>query len=707
MSLTSIMSTATSGLLAAQTGLRTVSDNIANVNTPGYVRKVINQVSLVTLGAGSGVDVIGINRVVDKYLQSASLGAASTAGRASIMADLSDRVQSLFGDPSTSDSFFSRLDQAYSEFAALGNDPSSTLQRSETIGTLQNFFDESTRIAGSLSDLQGEADTKLRADVDRANELMSQIAKLNGDISRAKIGGADASGSENIQAQMVNELSGLMNMQVAEKPLGGVVLRTQDGMLLADEASATLTYNKSTSGAGFMSIVPAQSGGQSFDARITGGEIVGLLNMRDQEIPGALSQLTEFVSKAAAEINRVHNAHSAAPAPATLTGKNTGLLDAATAFGNFTGKTTRAFVNAAGVIQNKVDIDFTAPAPGISINCGAATAFTPANFVATLNTALTGAGIGSATFTNGALTLNAATGGVAIVDDAVNPSRKAGQGFSQFMGMNDLVSSTSLAPYDTGLTAADAHGFTAGQTLDLRVSDAAGGRIRDVQVVVPAGATMANLITALNANTTGVGPYGQFSMDANGRMTYGATGTPGSTVSVLTDATARGVGGPSISELFGIGPAERATAAGSFSVKATINQNPSLLSLSSVNLAAGTQPALSVGDGSGGAALSQAGENIAGFAAVNGFTAANMSVSRYATEFAGLLGRRSASASTQEESASAVKAEADNRRTSFEGVNMDEELVKLTTYQQAFNASARLISAANDMYDTLEAMMLR
>ncbi len=48
-----------------------------------------------------------------------------------------------------------------------------------------------------------------------------------------------------------------------------------------------------------------------------------------------------------------------------------------------------------------------------------------------------------------------------------------------------------------------------------------------------------------------------------------------------------------------------------------------------------------------------------------------------------------------------MRTEARQRQASHEGVNLDEELVNLTTYQQAFNASARMIQAAKDLYDTL------
>ena len=78
-----------------------------------------------------------------------------------------------------------------------------------------------------------------------------------------------------------------------------------------------------------------------------------------------------------------------------------------------------------------------------------------------------------------------------------------------------------------------------------------------------------------------------------------------------------------------------------------------------------------------------------------------MSLARYASELAGSLGRTSAAAENAKKSADSVQSEATVRRSSFEGVNMDEELIRLTTYQQAFNASARLIQAVNDLYDEL------
>ena len=154
MTITTVLNTATSGLMAAQIGLRTVADNVANANTPGYVRKAVQQTSLVTRGVGSGVHVEGVGRVVDQYLQSASLRAGSTSGRANVLSEMLDRMQSLFGDPSSESGFFSGLDQALASFASLADDPASSLQRSQSLSALETFFDDARRITSSLVQLR-------------------------------------------------------------------------------------------------------------------------------------------------------------------------------------------------------------------------------------------------------------------------------------------------------------------------------------------------------------------------------------------------------------------------------------------------------------------------------------------------------------------------------------------------------------------------
>lgn len=701
MSLNTILSIGTSGLSVAQTGLRVVSDNIANANTAGYVRKTVTQVSLSTNGIGSGVGVEAISRAANKYLQAASLTSASATGAADVLSNYLDNAQALFGDPSGDNSYFSGLDDVYSAFSAAADSPASQLLRSQALTRVQAFLSDSSRINASLSTLAKQADTQINSDIDQANNLISQIYGLNADIARSKSIGGDASGSENIQSGLIDQLGKLIDVQVGPRATGGVNLRAGDGTILIGDGVATLSYNRTDSGSGVIQVTATGSAVQSITARISGGELKGLLDLRNTELPGMSAQLGEFVSQAVSEINRAHNAASAVPAPTSLIGKDVG-LDLPTAISGFTGKTTVAITDSGGNLLHKVDIDFSAGT--MSLDGGAAAGFTPASFLTTLNGQL-GAN-GSASFSNGALTLSATgSNGIAIADDAASPSLKAGQGFSMFFGMNDLIKSTGYS-YVTGLKTTDAHGFTPGDQIKLRLTDANGARLRDVPVTVPPAGTMQDLLNALNDPTTGVGLYGSFALDSDGRMAFTANLGSGVSMSVLNDDTERGVGGPSMTELFGLGDAERGGRASRYSLDPAILSNPSLLAMAKLDPSAalGTS-VLAQGDGRGGVGLARAGDVTTQFAAVGGFGATSMTVSRYASEFGGHVGRKADNAETALTSAQAVKDEADARRQSVEGVNLDEELVNMTTYQQAFNASARVITAAKDMYDALLGML--
>ena len=696
MSLTAMLKTAASGLNAAQMNLRVTSDNIANVNTPGYVRKQVDQAPLVVGGRGMGVEILGVSRVTDQYLQTASLAASSDASRWSAVSQYLDNAQSLFGNPSDESFYFSRLDDIFSAFAASADDPSSSLLRSQAISNVEDFLAETSRINTQFAELGETVDAKLAADVNRINDLLAQINQMNADISRAKLTSGDASGSENIQAQLIDELSTLMSVQISSKPTGGVIIRSAEGLLLSGEGrAATLSYNRTATTKGYIAVEPENGSGYPQPIQVKGGEIRGLMDLRDTRLPAMVEQLGEFISRGVEQINAAHNKSTSSPPPKVLNGRDTG-LDLPSAVGGFTGKTTLAILDKDGLVQSTVDIDFDAGtmSPG--------GAFTPANFLASLNTAMGGAA--TASFSNGALSI-AGTGDNRIAIDE-GTSMKAGRAFSHFFGLNDMIRSSGMISYETGLKGTDPHGFTAGDTISFRLAQADGKPIRDVTVTVPAGADMNDLLTALNDPATGVGQHGQFTLDAKGGLSFAGNPPQNATLSVTQDLTSRGSGGPSMSQFFGLGAVERAGRSGRLSVDTAISQDPMRLSLATLDLTvAAGKPAVTAGDGRGARLLAAAGDVTTNFAAAGALGPVTMTLTRYAAEFGGSIGRQAQEAETRAKAAVAVNAEANARRQAVEGVNVDEELVRLTTYQQAFNASARMIQAARELFDVLNNMI--
>jgi flagellar hook-associated protein 1 FlgK len=705
--LTSILQTSSQGLAAAQTGINTVSNNVANLNTAGYVREIVNQGAISDQGLGAGVVVSGVTRAANQYLQNASLSASGTAGLSSAISSTLSQAQALFGDPTSTTSYFNQLNTVFADFSAAANTPTSSLSSQQAISDVSQFLSKSQSIDGSLSALSTQADASATNDVSQINQLLGQISQLNTDITSVTASNGQAADLQNSQSQLINQLSSLIGVKVASTASGGVSVSTAGGAQLVGQfGAATLSYTSTANATGQVSITqPAAQQAQSL--AVTSGDLGGVLSLRNTQIPGLRSQLSEFVTQTVNAINQASNAASSVPPPAQLNGSNTG-LDLPTAIGGFTGSTTIAIVNGSGVLQHSYAVTFNGASGGtISVDGGAATAFTTNNFLTSLNTAL--GTNGTASFTNGALSLSTSVAGtgLAIQDSSATPTNNAGRGFSQYFGLNNLISSSAITNYNTGLTATDASGFTPGGTITLGVGDAYGNPITDVTVTMPAAGTVQGVINALNSSATGVGLFGQFSLSSTGALTFTPTGQTGATLTVLSDTTQRGAGGPSLSQLFGIGDAQQASRTATYSVRSDIVANPSKLPLATLDLGAATtgQPVLVAGDGSGGQLLAAAGSTTQSFAAAGTAAAIATSVTQYSAQFAGSLADTASAAAQASTNATSVQTEAETQRQSVEGVNLDQELVNLTTYQQAYSASARLVTATQDLFTALINML--
>ena len=117
------------------------------------------------------------------------------------------------------------------------------------------------------------------------------------------------------------------------------------------------------------------------------------------------------------------------------------------------------------------------------------------------------------------------------------------------------------------------------------------------------------------------------------------------------------------------------------------------------------QPALAVGDGRGAVAMANSGSTTTTFSSAGALKSLATSVSNYGSQLAGQIGAMATNASNADDASTALLNQATAQRSAAEGVNLDTELVNLTTYQQSYNASARLIQAVKDMYTTLMNMV--
>jgi flagellar hook-associated protein 1 FlgK len=307
----------------------------------------------------------------------------------------------------------------------------------------------------------------------------------------------------------------------------------------------------------------------------------------------------------------------------------------------------------------------------------------------------------------------AATGpnaGLGFSQPAGSVSSRGGRSFSQFFGLNDLVQAAQPSNFDTGFTGADlsaanSAGFTAGQQFTLSVSDPSGKALKQFTYTATGTESLQAVVDAINDPTTGLGQYDTFALDSNGQLV--GTPTSGNTNTVLDingDNTNRGGTGVSFTAMFGIGRRYQMEQASSLTVRAPILSQPRNLALAHLDFDSTTQPGdvvAAVSDNSGAQALVSLATGTIGFNAAGDLRATASTVGDYAALLVGNASSNAAAVTQQKSAADSVKAEVETRRSSVEGVNLDEELSNMIIYQQAYNAAARLVTVAKELYDTL------
>jgi flagellar hook-associated protein 1 FlgK len=684
------------GLSASQAGLATVSNNIANVGTAGYARQRVSLSTAVAGGQVSGVIVGEPSRVADKFLENAVYQRGGAAGRSDVVSSYLDRLQSLFGATDSSAGLGARLSAlsaSAAEIDSVGSAqtvPLFTGNVSDAIGTLN-------QLQSDVSNLRADAETQISYTVDRVNTLLQQIHDLNDEVSRLSGLGLSTSGPADQRMSALQELSGLMDVTVREQSDGRVNIDTASGQVLLDKRLRQLSY---PSGAGAsQSSYPAidirfasddgvmgASTGEQIDSSAVGGTLGGLLDIRDRALPNFTEQLGVLFSGLAQSLNAVSNAGTTLPPPNSLTGEPNGLIGSDRL--GFTGKAVFAVAAADGTLIQKATVDFDALGPGATVD----------DAVAAINAGLSPAA--TASFANGVLSITAtdSSQGIAIAQDPDTPSDRAGVGFSQFFGLNNLITSDSSALVPSGFTASDPTGFGAGETTQLALRDSTGKLLASYTMTGSVGPTFGDLMTELNGSP--LGAYGSFALDAKGRVQFTPnTASAGSTISIPSDSTNRYGTGLSFSALSGLtGDASGlSTAAVRTDIAAKATNLP--LARLQLDVPVGSK-AIGASDLTGAAAFVDELSKTFDFGKDGSAT-----VGDFSNRLLGGVGTAASLAQTSSASAAARLDDAVNRRDSYSGVNVDEELAQMVVLQNSYSAAARVMTTASDMYDTLIQMV--
>jgi len=320
MSLTLGLSSALSGLLTAQQSLNVISQNITNVNTPGYDREVANLNPVTLNGVGAGVQLGPTTRAVSSALMKSLNAQATTLGQYNAEQQYYPQIENMFGQVGDSSSISATIDSLSTSLQQLSTQPDQAAQQSSTVQAAQGVTSQLNSMSQTLQNLRLSADSQLSGDVTEVNADLTNLATLNTQIVQNGAVGASTAELEDQRDNTLTDLSKYMQIQSYTNGNGATTVMTSSGQVLLDSQPHLLTHAATTVTAAGQSAAagnfdPITIGGSATDitSSLNTGEMGALIQMRDTTIPNMQAQIDEVSTQVKNVINQISNRGTSLP----------------------------------------------------------------------------------------------------------------------------------------------------------------------------------------------------------------------------------------------------------------------------------------------------------------------------------------------------------------------------------------------------------
>jgi flagellar hook-associated protein 1 len=307
--ITSLMDIAQQALMADQEALNVTANNVANQNTAGYTREVVSfqSVDAVTLTGGtygSGVTASATSqrdRVLEQQVQQQTQVQAQSGALETALTE----IQNIFGLSSTSSSasstaLSSATDSFFSALSALAGNPSDTATRQGVLSAAQTLANAFNSAANQMAQVTSSLNQQAAGDVVQINSLTTTIAALNAQITSLSPN-ADAGTLEDQRQLAMTQLSQLVGLDQISTENNGTTLTTSNGAVLV---SGSKSFALTTSQVAGTTHILAGGTGQDVTSNLEGGDLGGVLQARDQQLPAYQNELDSLAYGLGTAVNQ-------------------------------------------------------------------------------------------------------------------------------------------------------------------------------------------------------------------------------------------------------------------------------------------------------------------------------------------------------------------------------------------------------------------
>lgn len=300
-------------LTAARLGIQTASQNVANVNTPGYSRQRLTLSASQPVFAqgfqiGSGVQVGDIRRIVDEGLLTRLTSQQSLTGHSQARYERLLEIESLFG--ADGGGLGTNLNGLFSSLGQLQSDPGDRALRGGVVQAAQAFTSGLNLIAGGLGGVGETVYGEVRGLARTVEAKAGQVAALNEEIVRTEVSGAVANDLRDQRELLIRQIAEVVDVRQTERSSGAVDLVVGGRLLVAGGRASSVQVTREAGGQTRIGI-----GGRDSRAEIEGGRIGALLEFERASGPGYRAELDAFVRDFTLAFDRLHTTGTPADGP--------------------------------------------------------------------------------------------------------------------------------------------------------------------------------------------------------------------------------------------------------------------------------------------------------------------------------------------------------------------------------------------------------
>ncbi len=298
------LQTALSGLRANRLALEVIGQNVANANTPGYHRQEIMLAPRPDLerGAillGTGVDILAIRRIRDAVVEESIQAGLERRGRLDVLLTFTRRLETILAPEEGK--INELLDRFFLAFDELSGRPDDMTLRRSVLNQAVALADQFNGISDQLTRFREVVETEIRGTIETINRYAEQLAELNVRIGAAELSGKQANSLRDRRDLLLEKLAELVDIQVIEQDYGRVNILVGGYMLVGEGVASPLSVEFEG-----LAQTTVRMQGIPGAVQVTAGKLAGLIELHDSVFADIRQRLDLLATTVMAQVDGLH-----------------------------------------------------------------------------------------------------------------------------------------------------------------------------------------------------------------------------------------------------------------------------------------------------------------------------------------------------------------------------------------------------------------